>query len=196
MIVGLGNPGQKYMGTRHNVGFMAVDTLADRHGATWHDRAGDVFAHVAVLPACGDTPNEDGDAPLALVLAKPTTFMNRSGDAVAPLLDRLGVAPGSALIVYDDMDLPFGSLRLRRRGSAGTHNGMRSVVSTLGTPDIARLRLGISQPSQTPAIDHVLGTFSAEERPTLERMIARAADAVCDWAILGPERAMNRYNKG
>jgi PTH1 family peptidyl-tRNA hydrolase len=121
--------------------------------------------------------------------------MNRSGEAVAALLEHLGLPPRQTLVVYDEMDLPFGSLRLRPRGSAGTHNGMRSVVGELGTDDVARLRMGISQASPGSAIDHVLGEFEPDEQPAVEQLVNRAADAALTWAIDGPASAMNRYNK-
>jgi PTH1 family peptidyl-tRNA hydrolase len=179
LIVGLGNPGPEYADTRHNVGFQCVDGLAERLGARWS--------------ACNHALVAVADP--RLVLAKPQTFMNRSGPAVLELLDRLGVPAEQALIVYDDMDLPFATLRLRARGSAGTHNGMRSVVSALGTQDVARLRIGISQAGAGKAIDHVLSAFTAEEQPIINEAVERAADAALAWANEGAEVAMNRYNR-
>ena len=130
-----------------------------------------------------------------LVLAKPQTFMNRSGPAVVTVLDRLGLRPEQALVVYDDMDLPFATLRLRARGSAGTHNGMRSVLNALGTQDIARLRIGISQAGPGNAIDHVLSAFTPEEQPIIDEAVERAAEAALAWSNEGAEAAMNRYNR-
>jgi len=130
------------------------------------------------------------------VLAKPQTFMNRSGTAVAALLQRLAIAPEDrCLVVYDDMDLPFGNLRLRERGSGGTHNGMRSVVRELHTEQVARLRVGIGQSRPGEATDHVLGEFTPEEQDDVQALVERAADAATAWAIDGPSVAMNRYNK-
>ncbi len=185
VIVGLGNPGPEYADTRHNLGFRCVDLLARRHGATWQDKTSSLDALVAVVP------REDR----AIVLAKPQTYMNRSGTAVRHLLEFLKVAPSQTLIMYDEMDLPFGSLRLRERGSAGTHNGMRSVVKTLESEDIPRLRIGISQSSPGEATSHVLGEFVDEEKDAVEELVTRAADAAMDWAELGATVAMNRYNK-
>ena len=128
------------------------------------------------------------------MLAKPQTFMNRSGPAVRDLLGFLKLDPRHALIVYDEMDLPFGRLRLRERGSAGTHNGMRSVVSSLQTEDVARLRVGISQSSPGEATSHVLGEFEADEQAAVDELVRRAADAALDWAEHGAALAMNRYN--
>ena len=140
---------------------------------------------VAVIPREGQT----------LVLAKPQTFMNRSGRAVRNLIEFLNMETRNALVVYDEMDLPFGVLRLRERGSAGTHNGMRDVVNTMETENIPRLRIGISQPSLGEATSHVLGEFEEGEREQVEALVARAAAAVMDWAELGASVAMNRYNK-
>jgi peptidyl-tRNA hydrolase, PTH1 family len=178
LIVGLGNPGPEYADTRHNVGFQCVDRLAERLGSRW------AACDDALVAVAG-----------RLVLAKPQTFMNRSGSAVAGLLKRLEILPSQALVVYDDMDLPFATLRLRARGSAGTHNGMRSVLEALGTPDIARLRIGISQAEPGTAIDHVLSAFTPEEQPIIDAAVERAADAALAWSNEGAEVAMNRYNR-
>ncbi len=185
VIVGLGNPGPEYTETRHNLGFRCVDLIAKRHGAGWQDKSGPLGALVAVLL------DDSG----AIVLAKPQTFMNRSGTSVRHLLDFLKVTPQQTLVVYDEMDLPFGTLRLRERGSAGTHNGMRSVVKSIETEDIPRLRVGIGQSSPGEATSHVLGEFVDEERQAVDELVARAADAAMDWAELGATVAMNRYNK-
>jgi PTH1 family peptidyl-tRNA hydrolase len=178
----LGNPGPEYADTRHNLGFRTVDLLAHQHAAGWQDKGA---SRVAVIPQQDQT----------IVLAKPQTFMNRSGRAVRDLLEFLKLDFQNALIVYDEMDLPFGTLRLRERGSAGTHNGMRSVVSTLATENIPRLRIGIGQSSPGEATDHVLGEFTEDEREEVQALVQRAADAAIDWAELGASLAMNRYNK-
>lgn len=186
LIVGLGNPGTRYADTRHNVGFRTVDELVRRGNGRWFDAGDELQAEVAVVHQ---------DQGLDLVLARPKTFMNRSGQAVTALLERLSLDAQQVLVVYDDMDLPFGALRLRQRGSPGTHNGMRSVVAELGSDDIPRLRMGISQASPGAAIDHVLGEFEAAEQPAVDELVGRAADAALTWAIHGPVTAMNRYNK-
>ena len=186
LIVGLGNPGPDYADTRHNVGFRVVDALARQRAATWQARRTDLRSLVAVAHL------DDGTA---LVLAKPQTYMNRSGDAVAALIGHLGLSPRQCLVVYDDMDLPFGALRLRERGSPGTHNGMRSVVAQVHSDAIPRLRMGISQASPGAATDHVLGGFEAHERDAVDALIARAVEAALVWAIDGAAVAMNRYNK-
>jgi PTH1 family peptidyl-tRNA hydrolase len=186
VIVGLGNPGPEYADTRHNLGFRSVEQLAQRYGVGWHDRTGDLLSLVAVI-----TP-EGG---VTVVLVKPQTFMNRSGTAVQAVRDRVGIPPAQCLVVYDDMDLPFGALRLRERGSPGTHNGMRSVVASLGTEAVPRLRIGISQASPGEATSHVLSEFAPEERQAVDDLVERAADAALAWAINGAAVAMNRYNK-
>jgi PTH1 family peptidyl-tRNA hydrolase len=183
MIVGLGNPGPEYIDTRHNVGFRCVDLLARRAGAAWQDKTDSLQAYVAVVP--GEEP---------LILAKPHTFMNRSGRAVRELLEFLKLDPERCLVVYDEMDLPFGTLRLRERGSAGTHNGMRSVISELHSEGIPRLRVGIGQSSPGEATTHVLGEFSEDEQAAVEEVIERAAGAAQAWAEHGASVAMNRYN--
>ena len=188
LIVGLGNPGPEYADTRHNLGFRCVEELARRYRAAWQDKTNAWNSLIAVMHPNVDAPK------ITVVLAKPQTYMNRSGAAVKALLDFLGLEQNQCLIVYDDMDLPFGTLRLRQRGSAGTHNGMRSIVSSLQSEDVPRLRIGISQASPGAATNHVLSEFTADERAAVDELVARAADAAMAWAIEGPEMAMNRYN--
>jgi PTH1 family peptidyl-tRNA hydrolase len=185
LIVGLGNPGSEYADTRHNVGFKCVDELARRNHVAWQDRTRDLASLVAVISA-----HEE----LTIVLAKPQTFMNRSGTAVRELVGFLKLDPQRTLVVYDDMDLPFGRLRLRERGSPGTHNGMRSVVSGLQTENVARLRAGIGQSSPGGATSHVLGEFTTDEQAEMQDLIDRASDAAIEWAEHGAAVAMNRYN--
>jgi peptidyl-tRNA hydrolase, PTH1 family len=185
LIIGLGNPGPEYADTRHNLGFRCVEEIARRYAARWSDRRDDLDSLIAVARTDEVT----------LVLAKPQTFMNRSGSAIRALIDKLGIEPARCLVVYDDMDLPFGAVRLRERGSPGTHNGMRSVVSSLQTDAIPRLRIGISQASPGEATSHVLSEFGPGERAAVDELVKRAADAAIAWAIQGAAVAMNRYNK-
>jgi PTH1 family peptidyl-tRNA hydrolase len=185
LVVGLGNPGPEYADTRHNVGFRCVEELARRYHAAWQDKTLGLASCVAVVQT---------DAELNVVLAKPQTFMNRSGPAVGDLIGFLKIDPRRTLIVYDEMDLTFGRLRLRERGSAGTHNGMRSVVSSLKSEDVARLRVGIGQSLPGGATSHVLSEFTVEEQPAIDELIGRAADAAVEWAEHGATAAMNRYN--
>ena len=187
MIVGLGNPGREYRDTRHNVGFMVVDELARRHGLTL-SMAPSQVPETLVAKRFGPDP---------LLLAKPLTFMNNSGDAVAALARYYDIAPADLLIVYDDIDLPFGRLRARAKGSAGTHNGMRSIVERLGTTDFPRLRLGIGRGDvRRDLADHVLSRFEADEQAALEEFITRAADAAEMFAVDGIGKVMNTYNPG
>jgi PTH1 family peptidyl-tRNA hydrolase len=184
LVVGLGNPGTQYGATRHNVGFRCVDLLAAQHGAAWRDAGGGVQGLVAILA--------EHEPPLVLV--KPLTFMNRSGDAIARLVERLALPLADLMVVYDDMDLPLGALRLRERGSAGTHNGMRSIVQALGSDAFPRLRLGVGQAGAHDARDYVLSGFDAAEQPLADAAVARAAQAVLTWAAQGAQLAMNRFN--
>lgn len=187
LIVGLGNPGREYRETRHNAGFMVADEIARRHALSF-----------AMAPSqVPDTfiAKRYGSAPL--LLAKPLTYMNRSGDAVAALARYYDIATQDLLVVYDDIDLPFGRLRARARGSAGTHNGMRSVVSRLGSTEFARLRLGMGRgDSRRDLADHVLAGFERDERNALDSFIARAADAAEMFAVEGIDKVMNAYNPG
>jgi PTH1 family peptidyl-tRNA hydrolase len=185
LIVGLGNPGREYRDTRHNVGFRVADEIARRHGLTWAMAPSQVpDAFVA---------KRFGAAPV--LLAKPLTFMNRSGDVVAALARYYDVAPADLLVVVDDVDLPFGRLRARQRGSAGTHNGLRSIVDRLGTTDFSRLRLGVGRgDARRDLADHVLSTFETGERAELDPFIARAADAAEMFAADGIQKVMNTYN--
>ena len=185
LIVGLGNPGREYRDTRHNVGFMVVDEVVRRHQLTWAmapSQVPDAF----VVKRFGAEP---------LLLAKPLTFMNRSGLAVTALSAYYRIPPDDILIVYDDVDLPFGKLRARPSGSAGTHNGMRSIVQSLGTTDVPRLRVGIGRGDRRRDLaDVVLSTFEPAERDQLESVITRAADAAEMFAAADILTVMNRYN--
>jgi peptidyl-tRNA hydrolase, PTH1 family len=184
LIVGLGNPGREYRDTRHNVGFMVVDEIARRHGlefAMAPSQVPDAF----VTKRYGAEP---------LLIAKPLTFMNRSGDAVAALGRYYDIANSDVLVVVDDIDLPFGRLRARERGSAGTHNGLRSIVQRIGS-DFPRLRLGVGRgDARRDLADHVLSKFERDEQDTLEAFITRAADAAEMFAVDGIARVMNTYN--
>jgi peptidyl-tRNA hydrolase, PTH1 family len=181
LIIGLGNPGDRYQYTRHNVGFMVVDTLAERLNG------GDFRRH------CRSRVLETHRRGDRIVLAKPQTFMNGSGRAVVSLLSWYKVPPERLLLIYDDMDLPLGRLRIRCSGSAGTHNGMRSVLQETGCRDLPRLRLGIGQAGSN-AVNHVLSPFVAGEIPALQRMLLVAADAVELFVDRGVRVAMNMYN--
>ena len=182
IVVGLGNPGKQYEETRHNVGWMVLDRLSERAGWSGHARSRDAAATVH--------GRYNG---LDLMLVKPTTFMNLSGVAVRKVLARQRAPLGDLLVVVDDFDLPLGKMRIRETGSAGTHNGLRSIVGELGSQKFARLRVGIGQPSRD-AIDHVLTRFEGDERRILDEVLDAAADAVEEWAREGAARAANKWN--
>jgi len=187
VICGLGNPGERYRLTRHNVGFRVVDLLADRWGLTGQ---GKVREGAARLEAA--LPESSG----RVLLVKPMRYMNLSGGPLKAALRQTDVEPASdLLVVADDVDLPLGRIRLRREGSAGGHNGLRDIISALGTTEFSRLRVGIGRPGSARAtVDHVLATFSARERELADEAIATAADAAERWLHDGIEAAMNEYN--
>jgi PTH1 family peptidyl-tRNA hydrolase len=185
LIVGLGNPGREHHDSRHNLGFRVVDEVAQRHSLKW-DAAPSQVPDALIAKKFG--------APVVM-LAKPLTYMNRSGDAVAALSRYFDVPGGELLVVYDDIDLPLGRLRVLPRGGPGTHNGMRSIVDRLGTREFARLRLGVGRGDVRRALaDHVLSRFEAGERADVEAFITRAADAAEMFAAEGIDKVMNTYN--
>jgi len=185
LIVGLGNPGKEYRETRHNVGFMVVDEIARRHSLTWAMAPGQV-PETFVAKRFGEVP---------MLLAKPLTYMNRSGDAVAALARYYDIGAADLIVVVDEVALPFGRLRARARGSAGGHNGLKSVIERLGTSEFARLRLGVGRGDlRRDLADHVLAKFEPGERAELEPFIARAADAAEMFAVAGIDKVMNTYN--
>jgi peptidyl-tRNA hydrolase, PTH1 family len=182
IVVGLGNPGERYARTRHNVGWMVLDRLADRAGWDGKGRERDASRIV-----------QGRFRSLDLTLVKPLTFMNDSGLAVRKVLAREHAPLVDLLVVADDFALPFGKLRFREGGGAGGHNGLGSIIEELGTEKFSRLRVGIGEPDRT-AIDHVLSVFSAEERPRLDELLDKSADAVEAWAREGTNKAANQFN--
>ncbi len=190
IIVGLGNPGPGYARSRHNVGFRCIDTLAAKHSLSFYQR----YAHSEV--AAGRIEG------MEVVLAKPRTFMNLSGNAVLGLMARHRVKPADLIVVYDDMDLPLGKVRLRGSGSAGGHRGMESIIQRIGTTEFPRLRIGIGRPAgptsdgaeENGAIRHVLGNFQPEELPMLEDVLQRAVEALELVLGRGLVVAMNTFN--
>jgi PTH1 family peptidyl-tRNA hydrolase len=182
LIVGLGNPGRRYEDSRHNVGFRCLDELARRLGIGLSRRAFEAQVGSGLL----------GNG--RVLLAKPQTYMNLSGESVVPLLRYYGLGPADLVVVFDDMDLPFGKLRVRERGSSGGHRGMTSIISTLGTDEFPRVRIGIGRPPGDDAAGFVLGRFGPGEQTALAEVIARAADAVESIVREGTAAAMNRHN--
>jgi PTH1 family peptidyl-tRNA hydrolase len=177
LVVGLGNPGREYHDTRHNVGFMIIDRLA---------------------AAAGVPLRKEGKAELArtpeFLLCKPLSYMNVSGEVVGPLARYFKIEPAEMLVVLDDMALPLGKLRLRPGGSAGGHNGLKSLIQHLGTHEIPRLRIGIGGAAHGEAIDHVLGRFAPEEREELGVGLNLALDAIACVQSRGIQPAMNQFN--
>ena len=181
LIVGLGNPGQKYRGTRHNVGFDVVDLVASRHALTWES-----------APADALVARWRGRATL---LAKPLTFMNLSGQAVGDLARFFKVELTDLLVIVDEVHLAVGRLRARPSGSAGGHNGLKSLIGLLGTDQFARLRVGVGRgDARRDLADHVLAKFDSDERSIVEATVARAADAAELFVSEGIAAVMNRFN--
>ncbi|MFM7314248.1 MAG: aminoacyl-tRNA hydrolase [Cyanobium sp.] len=189
LLVGFGNPGDRYAGTRHNVGFMALERLAAGAGVVFRSQA-----RLHGLLA------EVGQGASRLRLLMPQTYMNDSGRSIRAALDWYGLEPAQMLILVDDMDLPLGRLRLRLAGSAGGHNGLRSTIAHLGGQDFPRLRIGIGAPAHNPVerrqrtVGHVLGRFSPSEQPALQEVLDEVLAGIDLIQRLGFERAGNRLN--
>ena len=189
LLVGLGNPGDKYAGTRHNVGFMALERMAARAGGNFRNQT---KLH-GLLAEVGQ-----GDRRLRLLM--PQTFMNDSGRSIRAALDWFGLEPEQMLVLVDDMDLPLGRLRLRLSGGAGGHNGLRSTIAHLGGQDFPRLRIGIGAPALNPVerkqrtVGHVLGRFAPAEQPVLDEVLDEVLAGIDLIQRLGLERAGNRLN--
>lgn len=184
LIVGLGNPGETYRDTRHNIGFMVLDEIARRFGAAFQEEKR--WKGLVAKFTGGH-------------LLKPLTFMNDSGRSAQAVGHFYKATPAQTLVVYDDVDLPLGRLRFRTSGSAAGHNGIRSLISAFGTQDFPRLKVGIAPADGRPAgermVGHVLGSFRTEEQPALQAVIQRAADAVIATLERGLEAAMNVFNR-
>ena len=185
LIVALGNPGAKYTHTRHNIGFMVGDQVLKTYGGQLRKAVG-VEGQAATI-SIDQTP---------CLLLHPTTYMNNSGVAVKAYSAKKCIDPKEYLVIADDLSLPFGQLRFRPSGSAGGHNGLKSIIEHLGTNQFARLRIGISRPPLgVNTADYVLSDFTTSERKALTGIINTACDSVACWATSGVEAAMNTYNK-
>lgn len=184
MIVGLGNPGSEYAAHRHNVGFHVVDALARAHGLSF-------ARHKAAQARVAEGPIEGR----SVLVTKPQTFMNLSGKSVVRLARDCQIPPERILVVYDDLDLPLGRLRVRANGGSGGHKGMRSIIDLLGTQDFPRIRVGIDRPpgSMDPA-DYVLEPFDRDQAEPIKETVQRAVAAVECWLAEGIQEAMDRYN--
>lgn len=185
VIVGLGNPGSQYLNTRHNMGFITLDELAHQEGLSFNrERAEGVYAEWFL----------NGEK---ILLVKPLTYMNRSGHCVGPIMDYFNVDTEDLLVVYDDMDLAVGKLRLRFKGSAGGHRGMKDIQEWMGTTEIKRLKLGIGHPNGRQAVvDHVLTPFKKDEHEAVLGAVLAGVDALKDWASGKKfEAVMSQYNQ-
>lgn len=184
LIVFLGNPGLKYEGTRHNAGFMAADAMAKAKGVAINR------SRFKALTATCEIGGEQ------VLLMKPQTYMNLSGDAVAQAVRFYKIAPEHVLVVSDEVSLPIGKLRVRAKGSAGGHNGLKDIIAKLGTSDFPRLRIGVGAPPHPDydMADWVLSTFKNQDADTMAQSAARAAEAAECYILHGPERTMNLYN--
>ena len=182
LIVGLGNIGREYENTRHNIGFTVLDAFAKASNTVFSDRR---YGYVAEVSMRGHK----------LVLLKPSTYMNLSGKAVRYWMNELKIQPENLLVISDDLNIPFGTLRLRKNGSAGGHNGLTNINELIGTQEYARIRVGIGNDfGRGQQIGYVLGEFGEEERKELPEICKRVTDGVKAWATVGADRAMNTVN--
>lgn len=183
MIVGLGNPGNEYADTRHNVGWMLLDALAGHLGITeWRSREKGMVAE-------GRIGSEK------VLLVKPLTYMNNSGECVGPLMRWYKLAPEDVMVAHDDMDIPIGTIRIRKKGSAGGHNGIKSLLQHIGAEEFGRIRIGIGRPpAGWTVINHVLAKFTAEERAEIGHAIDYLIPAVECMVLEGADMAMNKFN--
>jgi peptidyl-tRNA hydrolase, PTH1 family len=184
LVLGLGNPGSEYADTRHNIGWRGLAELARRGRFGKEKRDGPARIRTGSIDGC------------EVVLARPMTYVNLSGRAGVHLVRRLGIAVQDVIVVHDEIDLPFGRLRVRRGGSAGGHNGVKSLIASWQTDDFIRVRIGVGRPPDSvDAADHVLDEFTPEEEARVDGLVARAADAVVAILEDGPDAAMNRFNR-
>lgn len=183
LIVGLGNPGPQYMNTRHNIGFMVIDELADRLGISLSQQK---FSGVY-----GQGMLTSGEP---ITLLKPQTFMNLSGKSVAPCAHFFKVSPAQIIVIHDELEFSFATLRVKVGGGHAGHNGLKSINASLGTQDFLRLRVGIGRPERGSVSDYVLKNFSSEESPWLSDLCRQAADDVTQVITDGPKKAMNRIH--
>lgn len=182
-IVGLGNPGETYSTTRHNIGFVVVDAIAAQFGIPVAKKKFDT------LFGRGEVNGND------VLLAKPMAYMNRSGGPIRRLTDYFGISSEEMLVVHDDIDLTFERLKIKKKGGHGGHNGIRSMIDAFGCGDFARLRIGIGRPgNQKAVVDHVLGKFSNQEKEDLTQLVTRARDAAVTILCDGIQEGMNRFN--
>lgn len=188
LIAGLGNPEKKYIGTRHNVGFAVVESLCRELGDLKlnETKFTGAYTKARIMTAAG---------PEQLVIVKPLTYMNLSGSCIAPLANFYKIPPEHVIVISDDINLDVGRMRIRPHGSAGGHNGLKSIIQCLGTEGFPRVRVGVGQkPEYMDLADHVLARFGKDDAAVMEQVYEKAAEAVLDIVEHGPEHAMNRYN--
>lgn len=183
IIVGLGNPGRKYANTRHNLGYITVDRFAEKHNIKIEKSKFKSLVGEGIV------------AGQKVLLVKPETYMNNSGEAVRDVMDFYKVDTENLIVIYDDIDLPTGTVRIRKSGSAGTHNGMRSVVYQLNDDSFPRIRIGIGRDERIDLINYVTGGFTKEEVAPLEAAVDTAVSAIVSYLEEGIDIAMNKYNK-
>jgi peptidyl-tRNA hydrolase, PTH1 family len=196
LVVGLGNPGKQYVGTRHNIGWEVLDALAVRFGwiAKPEQFGNSARGNFDGLTLDGTVSIHSGGTEKILLL-KPTTFMNLSGQSVQAAMKFYQLSPPELMVVLDDMALPAGKLRIRKGGSSGGHNGLKDIERALGTDEYPRLRVGIDPPpANVPGRDYVLGRFTEEQRRLTDPAVTRAAAAIAAWIEFGIDKAMNTYN--
>ena len=183
LVVGLGNPDKKYLNTFHNMGFMCVDHLAEKLGVTFDKgECKAVTAHTRVGTE-------------KVIIAKPVTYMNLSGEAVQELCHKYKIEKGKLIVVYDDIDIPMGNIRIRKEGSAGTHNGMRNIIKMLGTTDFVRIRVGIQKETPMALVDYVLSNVTDDDHLVLDKTHDLVADALYDFVHgVDIDRVMQKYN--
>ena len=189
LIVGLGNPGEKYSGNRHNIGFMCVSYLAKKHKIDFDRKQGHARTGIGNIGRH------------KVVVARPQIYMNASGEAVSALLQRLNITPADLIVIHDDLDLPTGKIRLRLGGSSGGHKGIDSIIARIGTQDFYRVRVGIGRPEadkipvkEDVVIGYVLSDFTAEEKKIIDETIPRVSEAIVFLLVKGITDAMNKYN--
>lgn len=184
LIVGLGNPGKPYDNTRHNIGFEVIDELSKRF---------DISLNQAKFKGMFGAGIIKGEK---VILLKPLTYMNLSGESIGAVMDYYDIALDDLVVIYDDLDLPTGKIRLRQKGSAGGHNGIRSTIAHVGTQEFKRIRVGISRPQNGMAItDYVLGRFTKEEQLDMEKAVKKACDACEAWVDVPFLQVMNQFNQ-
>jgi PTH1 family peptidyl-tRNA hydrolase len=181
IIFGLGNPGKKYKNTRHNVGYMVVEKIGE----------GVRFKRSIKLEAYLGEKEVEGEK---VLLVKPTTFMNNSGICVKKTIEYYQICFKDFLVIYDDVDLPLGKIRFRKKSSSGGHKGIKSIIEILGSEEINRLRIGIGKREGEDLVEYVLSEFSSQEKEILKRVILNAVSASLDWIRFGPEYVMRNYN--